>query len=294
MTPIREEDVTFYSGPALRLAARLYHPAAGNSAMPAVIMCHGTAGLKEENPVGMAKLLAGAGYRVLTFDYRGFGASEGFRGRLVPAEQMEDTTSAADYLASRPDVDAQRIGVYGASMGARMAAGALLQADVIRCAVLTVPAVFGNRRETGAPTPAQIEMAKRTRAALQRKVETGEIEIVQRSEVIRNPLTIERDRGKNYPLALESMVHIGRGIPPVDWAPHIKIPVLMVAVETDGQIPLDLVKQFHSRLSGPKKLHIFPSGNHYSVYEELLPDTFALAREWFDANLRGAEKQQAG
>jgi dienelactone hydrolase len=286
MAQIREEDVHFYSGPALRLAGRVYHPAAtDNEPLPAVVICHGTAGLKEENPVGMAKLLAAAGYLVLTWDYRGFGASEGYRGRLVPAEQMEDTTSAADYLASRPDVDAKRIGVYGASMGARMASGALLQSETIRCATLAVPALFGSRRESGSPTPAQIEMAERTRAALQRKIKTGEIEIVQRSEVIRNPLTIQRDRGKDYPLALESMVHIGRGIPPVDWAPHIRVPVLMIAIETDGQIPLDVVKQFHSRLSGRKKLHIFPSGNHYSVYEELLPDTFALVREWFDENL---------
>jgi pimeloyl-ACP methyl ester carboxylesterase len=243
MAQIREEDVHFYSGPALRLAGRVYHPAAtDNEPLPAVVICHGTAGLKEENPVGMAKLLAAAGYLVLTWDYRGFGASEGYRGRLVPAE-------------------------------------------TIRCATLAVPALFGSRRESGSPTPAQIEMAERTRAALQRKIKTGEIEIVQRSEVIRNPLTIQRDRGKDYPLALESMVHIGRGIPPVDWAPHIRVPVLMIAIETDGQIPLDVVKQFHSRLSGRKKLHIFPSGNHYSVYEELLPDTFALVREWFDENL---------
>jgi dipeptidyl aminopeptidase/acylaminoacyl peptidase len=294
MTDIRTEDVTFYSGPALKLAGRIFHPA-GSSRAPAIVMCHGTAGVKEENPVGMAKLLAGAGYRALTFDYRGFGGSEGYRGRLVPAEQMEDVACAADYLASRDDVDPARIGVYGASMGARMAAGALLQSDTIRCAALTVPAVFGARRETGAPTQAHVAMMDRTRAALKRKVVSGEIEIVQRSEIIGNALTAARDKGKDYPLALESMVHIGRGIHPVDWAPHIKIPVLVAAIETDGQIPFEIVKQFYARLSGEKKFHTLPQGNHYSVYEELLPDTFAAARAWFDAHLSvPAQDNKAG
>jgi hypothetical protein len=37
---------------------------------------------------------------------------------------------------------------------------------------------------------------------------------------------------------------------------------------------------------GEKKLHLFSTGNHYSVYDELLEDTFKVAHEWLDAQSR--------
>jgi uncharacterized protein len=281
------EDVAFYSGPALRMAGRIFHPPGQDGRpLPGVVFCHGTGGVKEESPPGMARLLAKAGYRVLTWDYRGFGGSEGFRGRLVPAEQIEDTASAAEYFAHRRDIDHRRVALYGTSMGGRMAAGALLQTDAVRCAVLVVPAVFAGRRETGPPTPEQIAFQERARAALLRKIETGQVEIVERNEIIKNPQTAQRYAGKSYPMALEMVAHLGKGIHPVHWAPFIKQPVLVIAMEHDGQIPLEAVRQFHAGLAGDKKLHLFSTGNHYSVYDEMLEDTFKVAREWLDSQLR--------
>ena len=114
----------------------------------------------------------------------------------------------------------------------------------------------------------------------------GESRGFERNEIIKNPQTAARYAGKSYPMALEMVVHLGKGIHPVHWAPFIKQPVLVIAMEHDGQIPLDAVKQFHAGLAGEKKLHLFSTGNHYSVYDEMLDDTFKITREWLDAQLK--------
>jgi len=53
-----------------------------------------------------------AGYVTLTFDYRGFGTSEGPRWRLIPMEEVEDIRNAITFLQSRPEVDKEKL-VYG-------------------------------------------------------------------------------------------------------------------------------------------------------------------------------------
>ncbi len=57
----------------------------------------------------------------ITFDYRGFGESDGERGRLVPAMQTEDIISAIGQK-KQECIDNQRIGLWGTSLG-----GACLQ-----------------------------------------------------------------------------------------------------------------------------------------------------------------------
>lgn len=78
------------------------------------------------SPPGPA--LARAGYVTLSIDMPAFGeratASEGYLskallwyGRSLFGQMLEDHSAALTYLASRPDVDARRIGAFGISMG---------------------------------------------------------------------------------------------------------------------------------------------------------------------------------
>src|SRR5262249_31064934 len=65
--------------------------------------------------------LADAGYATFGFDYRGFGRSEG-RDKLVhPLMQSRDVRNALTYLQSRPEIDPDRIGLWGRSLGAAVA-----------------------------------------------------------------------------------------------------------------------------------------------------------------------------
>jgi fermentation-respiration switch protein FrsA (DUF1100 family) len=89
-----------------------------------ILFCHGVI---DNNQSPMANFFSEAGFRVFTFDYRGFGNSE--KRRLTTDGLAADAYAALQYLRSRPDVDPDRIVIYGHSMGGvyAMAAGALAQ-----------------------------------------------------------------------------------------------------------------------------------------------------------------------
>jgi dienelactone hydrolase len=67
-----------------------------------------------------AKQMRDAGFVVLAIDGRGFGEStQGADGKVEPGWNTQDDIAAAvDYLKEQPSVDAQRIGIVGASYGA--------------------------------------------------------------------------------------------------------------------------------------------------------------------------------
>jgi len=107
----------FSSG--LRLDADLHLPGDGDAGArhPVVIACSGYQGQKIIHPERFARALTPLGYAVLAFDYRGFGRSEGERGRLVPQEWAEDVRAAVDRLTGVDDVDGGRLALVGWGLG---------------------------------------------------------------------------------------------------------------------------------------------------------------------------------
>jgi len=79
---------------------------------------------------GMNEWLAAHGYIVLSINYRsGIGYGRSFRNAPHTAasgnSEYQDVVAGAEYLRSRPDVDAKRIGIYGLSYGGLLTAQAL-------------------------------------------------------------------------------------------------------------------------------------------------------------------------
>ncbi|MGH2916153.1 MAG: alpha/beta hydrolase [Solirubrobacteraceae bacterium] len=108
----------FASG--LRLDADLHLPdTAGEPAkrLPVLVAASGYLGLKAIHPERFARALTARGYAVLAFDYRGFGLSEGERGRLAPQDQVQDVRAAVDRLSVCDEVDPERIGLLGWGLG---------------------------------------------------------------------------------------------------------------------------------------------------------------------------------
>lgn len=81
---------------------------------PAVLHVHGNAGNMGDH-LATCEWLPRAGVHVLMFDYRGYGKSDD--GRLLRANLIDDTHAALDYLLTREDVDPERIGLFGWSLG---------------------------------------------------------------------------------------------------------------------------------------------------------------------------------
>ena len=113
-----ERGVEFYSG-GVRIAADLYTPddLATGEQRAAVVLCCGYTGIKDLYLNDMGRRMAAAGFVALTFDYKGWGKSDGPKVRLDPFGRMEDTRAAITFLAQQPEVDASRLGLYGISYG---------------------------------------------------------------------------------------------------------------------------------------------------------------------------------
>lgn len=115
------EDVWLTSSDGVELAG-WYIPSENRAA---VILLHGTA----TNRTVMllhAKMLAAAGYGLVMIDMRGHGNS-GAAISTLGYDEVKDVRAAVDYLLTRPDVDADRIGILGRSMGGATAIRATAQ-----------------------------------------------------------------------------------------------------------------------------------------------------------------------
>lgn len=91
---------------------------------PAIIVCHGFAGQKTGRYrfyVVLAEELAKKGIAVLRFDFRGCGDSEGDFSDTTLSGQVEDALKALEFLKNDPDIDPERLGICGRSLGGAVA-----------------------------------------------------------------------------------------------------------------------------------------------------------------------------
>jgi dipeptidyl aminopeptidase/acylaminoacyl peptidase len=139
------QNVSFTASDGVKVGGQLFLPPGPRKARaPAIVFFHGGptnrqtfaawdsfdthTHLYETN-----QYLANRGYIVLSVNYRG-GAGYGYEHR-TPADfgaggaaELKDIVAAAEYLRSRSDVDASKMGVWGGSYGGRMASLALASA----------------------------------------------------------------------------------------------------------------------------------------------------------------------
>lgn len=124
----------------------------GESPAPAIAIVHGwpwnrcgNAGDSipgPDRPVDLlepARALHAAGFHVLLFDLRNHGLSEARPPVTFGVREAEDVAGAIDFLRTRANVDAGKIGLLGYSMGANAALYALAAGHPARAAVLVQP-----------------------------------------------------------------------------------------------------------------------------------------------------------
>lgn len=112
------EEILLAAPDGIHLSGR-YIPSQNKAA---VILLHGY-GSNRLNMFVHAEIFARHGFGVLLYDARASGQSEGDR-RSYGWKDLEDVSTAIEYLQTRPDVDPARIGIAGISTGVEVALGA--------------------------------------------------------------------------------------------------------------------------------------------------------------------------
>jgi fermentation-respiration switch protein FrsA (DUF1100 family) len=127
------EEISFTTSDKLTLQG-WYIPSANRAA---VILTHPQA----SNRVGVletATMLARNGYGVLLFDLRAHGKSE---GEVFPfgGAEAQDVIAAVAYLQDREDIDPDRIGAMGLSLGAQVSILGAAQSENVKAVVADGP-----------------------------------------------------------------------------------------------------------------------------------------------------------
>ncbi len=106
-------DIEFSSQGTL-CRAWVYRPQEPSGA--AIVMAHGLGGTRDAGLEPFAQRFAEGGFTVVLFDYRHFGASDGEPRQLLSiGKQLQDWRAAVQCARELPDVEPQRIGLWGTS-----------------------------------------------------------------------------------------------------------------------------------------------------------------------------------
>jgi fermentation-respiration switch protein FrsA (DUF1100 family) len=245
------EEVAFATDDGLQLRGWFLPSRQGRAA---VILGHGFTRSRQEL-LDVAAMLHRNCYNVLLFDWRAHGESEGER-TTFGYKEVQDVAAALDFVSSRPEVDPERIGVLGKSLGGAIAIRAAADLSQVKAVV------------SDSPFP-----------SLQDSIEVG----VRR----RGPLGA-------WPLRPVAMLLGTRtlGIDP-DWVRPIDDigeisprPVLIMHGGRDELVPPDTGERLYAAAAEPKFLWYAPEAAHVELSAQYPAEYEARVVTFFDAVLK--------
>jgi uncharacterized protein len=137
----RIEQVWFESA-GVELVGDLHHPASVDGPRPAVVVAGAWRTVKEQMPTTYARELAARGFLALAFDFRSWGGSGGRpRSMEDPLAKADDLVAAAEFLATRPDVDHAAISGLGICASGAYLATAATKTTLFSSLALVAPAL---------------------------------------------------------------------------------------------------------------------------------------------------------
>jgi pimeloyl-ACP methyl ester carboxylesterase len=136
------ERLDFPSG-SDRCAAWLTLPS-GAGPHPVVVLVHGGGATHDMKLPQYERAFSVAGFAVLAFDYRHFGASGGEPRQLLSVRRhLEDVDAALAFVRTRPELDARRTALWGTSLGGSHVVAAAAKHPELAAAVVQCPVLRG-------------------------------------------------------------------------------------------------------------------------------------------------------
>ncbi len=282
------EELVSFASDGLKLSGVLHLPKGrkARERRPAFLVLHGFGSNKDGGgTIAVAKMLAGLGYVALRFDMRGCGESEGGRGRVICLEQVEDTKSALSFLATRTEVDPQRVGVAGQSFGAAVAVYA---AGVDpRIAACISSGGWGDGEKKFRKQHASPEAWKKFASMLERgkrqRERTGESIMVPRYDIVPIPPGLRGNLAEGsimeFPFeVVESMIAFNANEVVGKIAPR---PLLLLHSANDTVTPTEQSIGLFERAGRPSDLHLVADVDHF-MFSEGNALVVNLVRNWLE------------
>ncbi len=268
-------DVQFNSN-GMKCSAYLYRPATEDTT-PMIVMAHGLGGTRRMRLTAFAERFVAEGYACLVFDYRYFGDSEGQPRQLLDIKsQLEDWKVAIAYARSLPNVDRNKIILWGSSFsGGHVLATAAQDANI--CAVISQCPFTDGLSSSLAMSP--ITSAKLTALAVRDRIGAAlnkkplmvklaglehETALMTAPDAYSGIMSIIKDEPnyKNY-VAARFALDIIRYYPGRK-TPKIKAPVLFCICETDTVAPAKVTLR-HAKRTPHKEIKTYSYG-HFDIY----------------------------
>ena len=294
------QDIEF-DAEGVTLRGWLYLPDGASGPVATVVMAHGFSAVKEMYLDSFAEAFAAGGLGALVFDNRNFGASDGGpRLEIDPWAQVRDYRHAITYAQTRPEVDTDRIGVWGSSYsgGHVLVLGAIDKR--VKCVVAQVPLVSGMRniqrlvrQDFIAPNRAMFD---EDRAARFRGEPPAMVPVVDPDPMAVSALPTAdswewfSETGKRRAPAWSNEVTLRTVEMLMEYEPGAYVerisptPLLMVVAAGDHLTPSDLALEAYQRAREPKKLALLP-GAHFDAYVKDFDAASGAARDWFQQHL---------
>ncbi|MEI4484535.1 MULTISPECIES: alpha/beta hydrolase [unclassified Phyllobacterium] len=260
---------------------------------PTIILCHGFCGIRDILLPAFAEAFSHAGFNAITFDYRGFGDSSGERGRLIPAEQIQDIDAVVNWSTTQPFVNANQIGLWGTSLGGGHVIEVAARSNVVKCVVSQLAFADGLSLITGdLAQGARIALLDTLEKLYQRKVHSGKDIFVPIPKVLtdKDSTSFFEEIKELYPkvdvkipfLTVREIV----GYAPVAAAESVSQPVLVMAAENDIVNPPSQARRLYDALPGQKSYHLQKDARHYDFYGSPHFETISkIQADWFAHHL---------
>ncbi len=269
-----DENIRFQSD-GLQLAGILSVPGDLKSGerRPAFIVLHGFGGNKDgHGQTVVANQFGRWGYVTMRIDFRGCGQSEGERGRIICLDQVADARNAVTYLASRSEVDPDRIALVGSSFGAAVAVftgGADRRvAAVISCGGWG----DGERKFRGQhPTPQAWErFTNMLEEGKRHRERTGKSLMVPRYDIVPIPEHLRRNMSAGsimeFPAETAQSMNDFRADDQIgNISPR---PLLLLHSANDSVTPTYESIEMFKRARQPTELHLLSDVDHFTFNEE--------------------------
>lgn len=275
-----------------RLRGHLYSPA-GTDRGAGVVLCHGFAGVKDLLLPRFAEGFAAAGIAALTFDYRGFGESDGHGPRIVPGEQMADIRNALTYLGSVPGVDPARIGLWGTSYGGANAIAVAACDYRVKALAVQIAFADGHQSVLGALSAEErVKFAESLQKIWVRAVTTGKELMLPLPKLLTDSQSrafYEKYRSQfpaldvklSFLTVKETLTHR-----PILLMPHVSAPTHFTIAGNDLVNAPEGMRALAIASRCRKAVLELPEAGHYDIYEDPHAATVIKAQsDWFCSHL---------